>query len=161
MNAGQASGDDLGTDKKFEGFHFDRNYNVALLLFNQQLGNADIFQNSLIGGGGQGGANGNTSVDVETVSNVVYLAPWIDYKWKEHWTVTAKLVTGSVGEALNNGDTDLGFEVDLGLNYRADSGFVWVNELGFFTPGKAFEGGSSNLDTKSALGFVSKFAITF
>ncbi|MBC87293.1 MAG: hypothetical protein CL677_08955 [Bdellovibrionaceae bacterium] len=161
IKAGQATGDDSGSDKSYDGFIFDRNYDIAMMLFNHQLGNADFLQTGFIGGGGQGGANGNTGYDVEAISNATYIAPYFNYQWKPKWLVTAKFVTGTLNQEFNDGDTDLGFEVDLGLNYKSDDNFVWVNEVGFFTPGKAFEGGSSNFDTDSALGFVSKIAITF
>lgn len=158
--AGYVSGDNPDTQGKYEGYVFDRNYDVAFLLFNHQLGQADIFGTSAFGGGGSA-SNGNA--DVEAISNVMYASPYVHYKWNDQWKARAALTTGwlstnpIVGQDVAK---DVGYELDIALEFAPKATVRWVNELGYLMPGDAFKSGGL-YDTKGIFGFTSKAAISF
>lgn len=158
--AGYVSGDDPNSEDAFEGYVFDRNYNVAFLLFNHQLGQADFLGTRGYGGGG---SSSNDQPDVEAVSNVIYLAPYSRYKWSDNWTIGAKVATGWLAENPIVGQDvgkSLGYELDLSLEYSPKEGVRWVNELGYLFTGDAFKGGGL-YDSSNVMGVSTKAAISF
>lgn len=159
FRAGRAQGDNTTSSDRFEGFSFDRNYDVALIMFNHSLGQADIFQNNLTNV--SSAPIGAASADVEAISNAVYIAPYVNYLWSDKLSIKTSLITGTIGETLGNGDGNLGFELDVSLSYKPHESLTWVNELGYLMPGKAFEAGSNGFETKSFYALFSKIAISF
>lgn len=164
LMAGVASGDDRSTNDDFEGYLFDRNYNIGFLMMNHTLGQADFFNTSM-NGGGPNGSSENAGVDVETVSNVIYLSPRLKYKWSDRWTSRLTLVTGWLQENTNaylntQTSTDLGYEIDFSFDFTPQKGVTWINEIGLLMPGDAFKGDGS-LDATFGYGMTSKAAISF
>ncbi|MCB0365831.1 MAG: hypothetical protein H6624_19340 [Bdellovibrionaceae bacterium] len=159
--AGIASGDDPTTDDKFEGFIFDKNYDVAFLMFNHPLGQADFLRTSLAGSGA--GTVPISGADTEAISNVIYFAPYLKYAWKDNWEVNSTLIAGFLNQDPILGvdvDKDLGYELDVELSYSPKKGVVWSTEMGLLMPGKAFEGGGS-FDAEFGYGLSTKAAISF
>jgi hypothetical protein len=165
LKAGVASGDDVNTVNNYEGFMFDRNYDVAFLLFNHPLGRYDIFRTA-------GNSTPPTSVentypsfraDEETISNVMYFAPHFKYKWSDTFDSQFGLTYAQLNSDPISGrsvDKAAGFEVDITLNYKPYDNVQWMNRLGVFAPGAAFEAGGLN-DPQTVYGIETKAAITF
>ena len=162
--AGYASGDDPATTNTYEGYVFDRNYDIAFLMFNHQLGQADLLGTRGYGGGGRTLASGgNQQPDVEAVSNAMYFAPYSRYKWSDTWSIGAKVTAGYlVQNPLVGQDVakDLGFELDLSLEYAPKEGIRWVNEFGYLFSGDALSAGNQ-FDNGNIYGVISKAAISF
>lgn len=158
FKAGRATGDDISNTDKYEGFAFDRNYDVGLILFNHYLGDgesgSDVLQTNIFGGG----TSADVEADFESISNVTYFAPYFDYQWKENLSLKTSLITGSLSETLVDGESNLGIELDVSLTYKPHESFVWVNSLGYLSPGSAFDSVS---DSKSFFALFSKIAISF
>ncbi len=162
LRAGMATGNDP-TTADYEGFQFDRNYDVAFLLFNHRLGGRDFLTTNLIKDQSTGRGL-STSVDDEAIGNAWYISPKVKYAWNEKWDVNNSFTyaqswlnpTNAVGYKKS-----LGWEYDLEVVYKPRQKFQWMNRIGYFSPGDAFENGSSHLDTSSTLGYESKIAITF
>lgn len=161
---GSVSGDDPSTED-FEGYILDRNYDVAFMLFNHRLGQFDIFKTALSKSGTKTATN---SMDDEGISNVMFISPtWtFDSTDKSQWRVrvTWAQLTNSdfnVGAGIEKIGADIGTEWDLAYVYKAHENMEWRNEVGLFSPGSAFKGGSMDLDTKSVIGFQSSAAISF
>ena len=166
FRAGFATGDDPETEDKFEGFIFDRNYDVAFLLFNHTLGQKNFFRTEMIGTQDPGNnSTTHNAPDIEAISNVYYFAPTLTYKWSDRWSLQTTLVTGWLQtDPLVNTDVDksLGYELDLGFNFKPNDRVTWVNQVGLLFPGSAFKAGDvNNFDTDFAYGLVSKAAISF
>lgn len=165
LKVGAASGDDPATANSYEGFVFDRNYDVAMLLFNRPMGQADFFRTGYINNpsGTQTNTAASSLADVEAISNVLYIAPTVHYKWSDKWHSQIGLTYATLSEdPLNMGvDKAVGFEVDLGVDYRPYEGVRWLNRVGIFMPGSAFEGGTNNFATETIFGIETKAAITF
>ena len=118
LKLGAASGDDPGTADIYEGFTFNRNYNVALLMFNHPLGGNNFFRTQLIR---DTTTDASDNIDNETVSNAIFIAPSTDYKVRDNLSFGATLLYARLQQdpILNNGvasgaSKDLGFETDLG-----------------------------------------------
>lgn len=159
IKAGYASGDDPDTTE-FEGFFFDRNYDVAFLLFNHQLGQDNFFRTDYWGGGGSAA---NTKPDVETISNVTYFSPYISYKWSEKWNLGARVTGGYLNSNPISGkdvEKSLGFEFDFSVKYKPNNRVSWVTEFGLLTPGAAFKA-DGTYEAKTAYGLTTKAAISF
>jgi hypothetical protein len=167
---GIASGDNPST-VNFEGFSFHRNYNVGMLLLNHPLGQADIFTTAKTrppqrcGTAPCAAYPTDEALDDEAVSNVIYLAPKLDYTINDRttWTNTfvyAQLQTNP--NAVESISKDVGYEWDTGLVYRPHEKIEWINEVGLLFPGNAFQNGpTSNFGKGFTYGFSSKAAISF
>jgi len=169
LHMGFATGDNPDT-ADYESFHFDRNYNVAFLLFNHRLGSYDALRTGLIRDqynptDGTVRKTVGTSLDDEAVSNTFYVSPRVKYIWNDKLdlvnTLTyANLVANPMsGVTLNK---SLGFEWDIEFVYKPRERVQWVNQIGLMFPGGAFKDdaipGSNNGFT---YGFSSKAAISF
>ena len=157
---GVASGDNPGSTK-FEGFQFDRNYDVAMLLFNHRLGQADFLRTNIIKNRNLDAGN---SFDDEAISNASYLSLRFDYDWKEKWKWGSRLTYAQLMDKIDSASDmkkDLGLELDLSLTYKPRERVQWVNEIGILSPGSAFKNGSAGLGAEMAFGFASKAAISF
>ena len=162
LRIGMATGNDP-TTADYEGFQFDKNYDIAFLLFNHRLGRRDFLTTSLVKDqtGGRGLSN---SVDDETVGNAWYLSPRLKYALNDKWDINNTFTyaqswlnpTNSPGYSKN-----LGYEYDLEVIYKPRQKFQWLNRVGYFQPGSAFEDGSSHLETSATFGFESKIAVGF
>lgn len=141
LKTGIASGDDPTTDDKYEGFLFSKNYDVAFLLFNHPLGKSDIFRSKLAGS--DVGKDPVEGWDTETISNVFYIAPYLNYVLNDNWDLNTSLITGFLNRDPSLAvevKKSLGYELDIGLSYSPKKGVVWQTDLGLLMPGSAFEG---------------------
>lgn len=179
IKTGIASGDNPGTSN-YEGFHMNRNYDVAFLMMNHPLGSYDLFRTDLQRNRDpQCNPNGKTTtatacaaaasdqvVDEETVSNTLYFSPRFKYAMSDKMDFTgsftyAQLQTSPIAND-NSVAKDVGYEIDTGITYRPTERIQWVNELGLLFPGGAFKGGSANnFSAGFTYGFQSKAAISF
>lgn len=164
LKAGTASGDDPSTPAKFEGYLFNRNYNVAMLMFNHPLGVDDFFR-TRIRTGAVRGANGDINApDVETISNVMYFAPTAQYKFNDKWSLDNTIATGFLAtNPLTGGKNpgkSLGYEWDIALNFSPRKGVMWVNQLGMLFPGQVWKG-DNQYESSFAFGVSTKAAISF
>lgn len=161
LKAGMASGDDP-TTKNYEGFQFNKNYDVAMLLFNHRLGQYDVLTSNL--NKDTSSLNNSNSMDDEAISNAIFIAPSINYKWSDRWDLTNTFVyaqTATKPTSQQEYSSALGFEWDVALTYKPRKNMQWVNEFGLLFPGKAFREGSVGRETATTYGFSSKAAISF
>jgi len=172
VRAGLVSGDNPTTDN-FEGYQLDRNYDVAFMLFNHPMGRYDVLTTN-----SQRNRNvtcttppcpvyaNEEALDEDAISNVGYLSPRFTISLGEKWdwrnTLTfAQLQTNPSRAANNEISKELGWEWDTAFIFRPHERVQWVNEVGLFFPGKAYEAGSQNLNRGFTYGFQSKAAISF
>lgn len=165
VKAGWASGDDPNTTNEDEGFRFDRNYDVATLMFNQALGRVNLLRTEMLGtryGSQPNASSALNAPDIETISNVMYFAPHFTYKWRENWNLEAVIATGWLDQTeytgLGEAEKSLGYEFDFSVVYSPYERLTWRNTFAVLMPGEAYDlgGGSS-----AAYGLVSRAAISF
>ncbi len=174
LKFGLATGDDPGTYDVDEGFQFNRNYQIAQLMFHQPLGQADILRTGLV-------RNTNIApsaqLDTEAVSNAIYIAPSLNYQLRDNisfmWTlVYARLNKDPMGPGANTA-MDLGYEGDFSVTWKPMERLTWVSGIGALLPGNAWRGATSaynnglsttpadSFENKMAFGLESKAAISF
>lgn len=161
---GSASGDNPKTTGVYEGYQMDRNYDVAMLLFNHRMGQADLLTTAFSRNDGTSGLNTGNSADDESIGNASYIAPSVTYKWNDKLDVVGTLIYAqlNVNPTLSlDTSKDLGTELDIEVIYKPRSNVIWSNEIGIMLPGKAWKDGASNFATDSNYGFSTKAAITF
>lgn len=159
---GIASGDNPNTNGVYEGYQFDRNYDVAMLMFNHRMGQRDFLTTGIL-------HNDTTlttgnSADDEAIGNAMYLAPSVKYTWNDKVDVKSTLIYGqlTVNPTLSlDTSKDLGTELDIELIYRPRERVIWSNQIGVLFPGAAWKDGASNLTNDTNYGFTTKAAITF
>jgi len=160
LKMGMATGDDPeSTD--FGGYAFNRNYDVAMLLFNHRLGQRDFLNTDVVKDGALTVGN---SADDESISNVVYIAPSVGYAWNDKVDLRNTIVYGQLLNTVKNSvdsSKDLGLEWDIELVYKPSDRIQWVNQLGLLFPGEAWKNGTEDLENSFTFGFASKAAISF
>lgn len=167
LKMGYATGDNPTTEGEFEGFIFDRNYDVATLLFNHALGRADLLHTKLLGRTEGMGGTVSDQPDVEAISNVTYFSPSIRRKWSDKWSLVTRLTmailddtTVDVAGTNYTADSNLGYELDVSLVYNIGPNIQWVNEAAYLMSGKAWRV-DGQFDSDSLFGFVSRAAVSF
>lgn len=163
LKAGSASGDDPASTAKYEGFSFNRNYDVAMLMFNHPLGQADILRTGVVTGSVyETGTSNINKADVEAISNTIFVAPMAKYGFNDHWSVDNTLITGwlSTNPMAAQQNKNLGYEWDISLNYTPRKGIAWINQMGLLFPGGAWKG-DGTYESAFAYGFGTKAAISF
>lgn len=167
LDFGYASGDDPSTPNAFEGYIFDQNYDVAFLLFNHPLGQADFFRTAYLRNTAAATPATTTAsaqdFDTEAISNALFASGALHYKWAQKYDLQGRLTYAQLNQdpLQTSVDSGVGFELDLSLKYEPFEGFQWINRAGIFMPGDAFKGGTANLPNESAYGFETKAAISF
>jgi hypothetical protein len=161
LKTGMASGDNP-TTTVYEGYQFDRNYDVAMLLFNHRMGRADFLTTGVL--------HSNTaltvsnSADDEAIGNAMYFAPSAKYVWNDKLDLKTSLIYAQlVTNPTLSLDTskDLGTELDIELIYKPRERVIWSNGLGVLFPGGAWKDGASAFENKTNYGITTKAAITF
>ena len=170
LKFGIVSGDNPDTTN-YEGYHLNRNYDVAFMLFNHPMGQYDVFRTSLQRSPVRpcttapcGTYTNDVALDEEAISNVIFFAPKFVKRLNDNWdwthTVTwAQLQTDPRPDL--GVSKDVGFEYDMGFNHKLSNKIQWVNEIGVLFPGNAWRGGSMNYGNSMNFGILSKAAISF
>ncbi len=173
LRAGVASGDNPDSSN-YEGYHINRNYDVAFLLFNHPLGRYDLLRSYAQRSpdrlncttGPCNAYSTDEALDDESISNAIYISPKFVYNINERWdwvnTITwAQLQTNPLADVGINVDKELGFEWDTGLAFRPHEKIMWINEIGVMFPGSAWSAASRKYGNDVTYGVVSKAAISF
>ena len=159
---GMASGDNPNTTGIYEGYQFDKNYDVAMLLFNHRMGRVDLLTTGIMHTDPT--LTVGNSADDEAIGNAVYIAPSAKYQWNDKFDIKSTLIYAQlvVSPTLSLDTTkDLGTELDIELIYKPRERIIWSNQLGVLLPGQAWKDGASKFDNKTNIGFSTKAAITF
>lgn len=159
---GIASGDNPSTAGVYEGYQMDRNYDVAMLMFNHRMGQRDFLTTSILHT--DPALNVGNSADDEAIGNAMYIAPSVQYSWNDKFDIKSTLIYGQLVTkptlALDS-SKDLGTELDIELIYKPRERIIWSNQVGVLFPGAAWKDGASDLRNQVNYGFATKAAITF
>lgn len=177
LQAGFAGGQDGSKDDGYSSFAFDRNYDLGVIMFNHPVGHPDLDLFGTTPYGKQGAYYGSgsykvqNSIDTETVSNVMFAAPYVAYQGGTSWSLKSKwiwaqldkdvvnsVLYATVDPALNV-DKALGFEWDISFIYKPFEKVTWDTTIGVLFAGDAFKGGANNYDTKTIFGGASRVSI--
>ncbi|MCA9518504.1 MAG: hypothetical protein KC635_26395, partial [Myxococcales bacterium] len=135
---------DGSPNTKVTNFKFDRDYHVDLLLFREVIG---------------------------TVTNAVYIKPWIAYDLFEGpedtlgFRLDLEYAQALESAATPGNSSFLGFEGDIRAYYHDKSGFMFDLEMGFLFPGGAFDyrpvDNTNNRDAEFAFTLQSRLTMKF
>lgn len=159
---GIASGDNPNTTNVYEGYQMDPNYDVAMLLFNHRLGQADFLTTGITHT--NTGLTTGSSADDERIGNAIYIAPAFKYAWNDKFDIRSSIIYAQLAtNPTLSVDTskDLGTELDIELIYKPRERVIWSNQLGVLFPGAAWKDGASNFEHGTSIGLATKAAITF
>ncbi len=156
LKGGVVSGDDPSTENLYEGYFLDRNYNVAYILFNQPLGEGDALGTDLFYPKTEEGQSRRTEfLEGETLTNAYFLAPSVQFRWKQNWSLQSTFVAAFARRELLNRGSTLGYELDVSLTYQPVASFKWIFEGAYLFSGSAL-GGKNNtwgMGTRLAMSF--------
>jgi hypothetical protein len=168
LDIGYASGDDPSNENVYGGYVFNRNFDVAFLLFNHPMGSADFFRTAYLrnisGSGMATSFSASESFDTEAISNTIFFSGAVHYAWADRkYDLETRLTYAMLDKdpLQTNVDSTLGMELDFSLKYEPFKGFQWINRTGIFLPGAAFRGGTNDFSTNMAIGIETKAAVTF
>ena len=149
------SGDDPGTNQRYEGFIANRNYNVGMLMFNHAIGYQDTIGGSyrVYHQNAQQASNENIRnfyredlPDVEYLTNAFFIAPSLKKSLFKNGYLTGNVVWARLLQnSIWTEGTNLGFEVDLGFLYKSSRYLALGIEGGLLFPGSGFVGESRRM----------------
>jgi len=143
LKLGYASGPDIERTGRLTNFAFDRNYDIALLMFNQPLGAIS----------GSTGIDANSDPDVNAIFSAYYLNIGGKYQFNDRIGTSLGWTTAQSPMALaSGGDKDYGNEIDGSLWYRFLENLKFKADTGIFFPGKLYKGATLSRATNFAYG---------
>lgn len=157
FKSGYASGDDSTSTDSFEGFAFHPNYNIGLILFNHPLGanGVDVLGTDSY----RSATNKADALDEERISNAIYFAPSLAYKFSNKYQLSTALVSAMLVEKNLQAKSSLGVELDLAFTFKPFERMSWVTEAGYLLTGEGFQ--PTTLDRKDTYIIKTKAAISF
>jgi hypothetical protein len=149
MELGIASGDDDLSDKKLTTFTFDRDHDVAMLMFERPM---PVLESTVMNES-TGGRTLDAARTGNAVSNAQYLSPWVSYSVRKDLSVTAHLLAARADKLDESETTGRGYGVEYGLSaaYTPYEKLSIAPTLALFTPGPFY---SSYVDSELGEGFT-------
>ncbi len=133
LELGVATGDAEPDDSKIKTFSFDRDHNVALMMFEEPM---PVLEASVITE-----SNGGRDYDAvrtgEGVSNALYLRPWVGWRFNDDLATDLQLFAARAAKVPEDEEANRGYgmEFDLSLRYDPYEHFWVKGTAGVFLPG--------------------------
>jgi hypothetical protein len=132
LQAGVATGDGDDSDNTLNTFTFDRDHNIALMMFEEPL---PVLAPAVLNDA-NGGRDTTTVVTGDGFSNGFFLAPRIGYALRPDLSADVTYVAARALQSPSwTDEKGYGQEVDLGITYRPFEHFSAVGTFGVFFPG--------------------------
>ncbi|MCP4809338.1 MAG: hypothetical protein GY913_11830 [Proteobacteria bacterium] len=137
LQFGLGTGDTDPTDNVLRDFQFDRDHNVALMMFEEPM--------PILAPGVVNEANAGRDYDAvrtgDGMSNVLYIRPEVGYQLRPDLAAKASYIAARAlqVEETETGNRGYGMEVDLGLTYTPFEHFSAEAMGGVFLPGPYYE----------------------
>lgn len=137
LQFGLATGDTDPNDNVLRTFAFDRDHNVALMMFEEPM--------PILASGVVNDANGGRDTDAirtgDGISNALYIRPTIGYQLRPDLSANLAYIGARALQLPDDeqGDRGYGQEVDLGLTYTPFEHFSATGTGGVFFPGPYYQ----------------------
>jgi len=154
VKTGYASGPEIGNPAELTLFAFNRNYDIALIMFNQGVGAIPA----------QTGVSAMSNPDANAIANAIYANVGANYTLNDRIGFNFNYATATAVEALTGGgETFYGQEVDFGVWYQFVENLKISGETGVFIPGNLYKGipGVSSRKTDTAFAFYAGATLLF
>jgi hypothetical protein len=140
LEGGMATGDGDRSDAKLKTFTFDRDYNIALLMFEQAMPIVAAAQANET----NGGRSAETALTGNAVSNVMYLRPSVSREIiADKLDVEAAFIAAIPAKLPSTAQfadrSSYGMEIDATVRYRAFDHLEVGGTLGLFLPGSFYK----------------------
>jgi len=134
--AGFASGADLDKPTTLSIFTFNRNYDIAMILFNQGVGAIP----------NQTGVSASSNPDANAITNTYYFNAGADYSFNDRVGVNFNYAVAQAPLPVTRGGNKFyGHEVDLNGWYRFRENLNLGGSVGLFLPGEFYNGSPQRL----------------
>lgn len=131
LKAGYASGPELNRQGKLTLFAFDRNYDIALIMFNQGVGDIPA----------QTGVSVTSEPDLNTIFGAYYLNLGGNYKFNDRFGTNLNYVIAQAPRHfVAGGNKDYGQEFDLSAWFQFVENMKVKVDAGAFFPGMLYRG---------------------
>ena len=136
LGAGFAGGDGDSSDSRIRSFSFDKDFNVALILFEEPL---PTLQSTVLNDS-NGGRNYDAARTWDGVSNALYIRPHGGYQLRDDLVADVSLIAAQAAKVDADQSTAKGYglEIDAGLQYTPFEHLSVQAAGGVFMPGKYF-----------------------
>ena len=128
LKTGISSGDDGNNTDNYYGFSFNKNYKIALLIFNEDLG---------VGGDTVHGSSG-IGADFDKLG-AIYIAPNFLFSISDNLKLETVYIYARTQKKTNQSTKFLGSEIDFNLSYNIYDNFEAVFRSGLFFPSSRFD----------------------
>lgn len=134
VEVGVASGDNDNSDQTLSTFTFDRDYNVALIMFEQPM---PLFRDATTGA-----RKTDLAISGNGISNAVFGRASASYAVTEDLSAEVAVIGARTFQRAPNraGQNVYGLEVDPGVRYRAHEHVDVLGHAAFFLPGNYYRG---------------------
>ena len=135
--SGLATGDSDPYDNEFRTFHFDPDFNVALMMFEEPMPVLMHENSHLVNNGGR--ETGAVRLG-DGVSNALYIKPMIQHNFTEELEMELAWIAARAAKLPDSEMDDKGYgsEVDITIEYKPFEHFELQSTTGAFFPGKYF-----------------------
>lgn len=131
LKVGYASAPHLGKTEKLTLFAFHRNYDIAMIMFNQGIGAIPA----------ETGVSASSEPDANAIFAAYYANFGVNYNFNDRVGTNVNLAIARAPRALvSGGKKEYGQEADLSLWYRFLENLTFSLSGGYFQPGKLYEG---------------------
>ena len=153
LKLGYASSPDVGNTTKLTVFSFDRNYDIAFLMFNQGVGAISA----------QTGVSAQSDPYTNTIFGAYYLNLGGAYHFNQRIGANLNYATALAPlPFISGGDKNYGHEVDITGWYHFLENLKFKVTTGFFLPGDLYKGTPTlNAQTDLCYGGVASVLLTF
>ena len=135
VDAGFAQGDSTPNDQTINTFHFNRDYNLSLMMFEEPM---PILRNEFVSE--EGDERDLSAVRTGySISNAIYLRPNISYNIRKNLRGSLTLLTAWTAALPEDEDDGFyGIEVDAHLAWTPTPNFTLESSIGLFNPGNYY-----------------------
>lgn len=144
VEGGFGSGDGDLTDSKVHTFTFDRDFDVALMMFEQPMPRLQ----AAVPSSSNGGFSYDEALTGNAMGNVMYLRPTVGYALREDLDGSISLIAARTAK-LPDSESDrggYGLEADATVRYAPTEHIELAGTAGAFFPGKFYKNADTDLD---------------
>lgn len=140
LELGLATGDADPNDSSIRTFTFDRDHNVALMMFEEPM---PLLSAQVANETNQGRDDSLVSQGTgEGISNAMYLRPWVGWRFFDELAADVALFAAQAAKLPDERSDERGYgvEIDASLRYDPYDNFWLKGTLGAFVPGSYYAG---------------------
>ncbi|MCO4745716.1 MAG: hypothetical protein KC912_13065 [Proteobacteria bacterium] len=159
VEGGFGTGDGDESDQAVHTFTFDRDFDVALMMFEQPMPRLQ----ATVPSEANGGLSYDEALTGNAMSNVMYLRPSVGYTFREDLSADVMLIAARTAKLDSDADrSGYGLEADARVIFEPTEHLELAGTAGLFMPGKFYKNADTDLDFSApTVGFELNTRIRF